>query len=164
MADRVNVLGDDWDVEQSEPGFTWKRLRVARRLGARHLGMSVFELPPGQRAFPYHLHHGNEELMVVLDGQVELRSEHGHETLGRGDAVLFPVGREGAHQVVNRSSEAARVMIASTMFHPDITELPDTGKVGLFAGAPPGGEAPRSLKAFLRRDAEAGYFEGEPTD
>jgi len=160
----ANVFDDTWDAHQSQPGFTWKRMRLAARLGSEKLGASVYELPPGQRAFPYHLHHANEELLVVLDGSVAVRGESGEETLGRGDAVLFPVGREGAHQVVNRSEEAARFMVVSTMIEPDITEFPDTGKVGLFAGAPPGGQAPRTLEAFLRRDAEVGYFEDEPTD
>jgi hypothetical protein len=50
------------------------------------------------------------------------------------------------------------------MIDPDITEFPDTGKVGLFAGAPPGGSASRTLQAFLRGDAEVDYFEGEPTE
>jgi uncharacterized cupin superfamily protein len=160
----ANVFDDDWDIEQSQPGFTWKRLQVGARLRAEGLGMSVFELPPGQRSFPYHLHHANEELLVVLEGSVNVRSEAGEETLGRGDAVVFPVGKEGAHQVINRSEEVARFMVVSTMNEPDIVEYPDTGKVGLRAGAPPGGRAPRTLHAFLRRDAEVGYFDDEPTD
>ncbi len=36
-----NVFGDDWDAEQTQQGFTWKRLR----LGADRLGASVFERP-----------------------------------------------------------------------------------------------------------------------
>jgi uncharacterized cupin superfamily protein len=114
-----NVFGDEWDAEQVQPGFTWKRLRLGQRLGAEKLGASVFELPPGQHSFPYHLHHANEE---------------------------------------------PRIIVLSTMIDPDITEFPDTGKVGLFAGAPPGGSAPRTLTAFLRGDAEVDYFEGEPIE
>lgn len=124
--------------------------------------MSVYELPPWQRSFPYHLHHANEELLVVLDGSVNVRGEAGEETLGRGDAVLFPVGRERAHQVINRSEEVARFMVISTMNEPDIAEYPDTGKVGFLAGAPPGGQAARRLSVFLSRDAEVGYFDDEP--
>jgi uncharacterized cupin superfamily protein len=160
----ANVFDEDWDAQQSQPGFTWKRMRVGARLGADGLGLSVYELPPGQRAFPYHLHHANEELLVVLEGSLNVRGESGEETLRRGDAVLFPVGKDGAHQVINRSDEVARFMVVSTMIEPDITEFLDTGKVGLFAGAPPGGKAPRSLTAFLRRDAETGYFDDEPTE
>ena len=52
-----NLFADDWDIEQSQPGYTWKRMRVARRLGGELLGASVYELPPGQGTWPYHLLH-----------------------------------------------------------------------------------------------------------
>ena len=52
----------------------------------------------------------------------------------------------------------------STMIEPEIAEYPDTNKVGLMAGAPPGKGDAGGLKAFLRRDAEIGYLEDEPTD
>lgn len=157
-----NVFGDEWDAGQTRPGFAWKRLRLGQRLGAEKLGVSVYELPPGQRSFPYHLHHANEELLIVLEGSVSVRGKDGEETLERGGSALFQVGPDGAHQIVNRSERPARILLLSTMIEPDVTELPDTGKVGLFAGAPPGSSAPRTLQAFLRRDAEVDYFEDEP--
>ena len=159
-----NVFGDEWDAEQVQPGFTWKRLRLGQRLGAEKLGASVFALPPGQHSFPYHLHHANEELLIVLEGSVSVRCKDGERALERGESALFPIGDDGAHQIVNRSDQPARIIVLSTMIEPDITEFPDTGKVGLFVGAPPGGSAPRTLQAFLRRDAEVDYFEGEPTE
>jgi uncharacterized cupin superfamily protein len=159
-----NVFGEDWDAEQTQPGFTWKRLRLGRRLGADKLGASVFELPPAQRSFPYHLHHANEELLIVLEGSVSVRGKDGEITLERGESVLFPIGRDGAHQVINRSERPARIIVLSTMIEPDITEFPDTGKVGLFAGAPPGGSAPPPHNAGQRRAAQSDDFEEEPTE
>lgn len=156
----ANVFADEWDVEQSESGFSWKRMRLAERLGGEKLGASVYELPPGERSFPYHVHHANEEMLIVLDGEVTLRREGGEQALGPGDAALFPAGPDGAHQVVNRSAATARFLIVSTMIHPEVLEYPDSGKVGLMTGAPPGRGG---LKVFLRRDAEMGYLEDEPT-
>jgi len=160
----TNVFGDEWDVEQTEPGFSWKRMRLGVRLGAEKLGASLYELPPGQRSFPYHLHHANEEMLLVLDGTVTVRREDGEEELGRGDTALFASGPSGAHQIANRSDHPARFLMVSTMIEPEIAEYPDTNKVGLMAGAPPGKGDAGGLKAFLRRDAEVGYLEDEPTD
>lgn len=161
--DAANIFGESWDLEQDEAGFAWKRLRLGQRLGAEALGASVLELPPGQRSFPYHFHRANEELLVVLDGTVAVRTPDGEHELAQGAALAFPRGPEGAHQIVNRSDRPARILVVSTMVEPDIVEYPDARKVGLFAGAAPGG-AGASVKTFLSRDAEMGYFEGEPLD
>ena len=159
-----NLFGDEWDIEQTEPGFSWKRLRLGARLGAEKLGASLYELSPGQRSFPYHLHHANEELLLVLDGAVTVRREEGEEELRRGDTALFARGPSGAHQIVNRSDRPARFLMVSTMIEPEILEYPDNGKVGLMTGAAPGRSEEAGLKAYLRRDAEVGYLENEPTD
>jgi uncharacterized cupin superfamily protein len=155
-----NVFGEGWDVEQGQDGFSWKRMRVGLQLGAEKLGASVYELPPGERTFPYHLHHANEEMLVVLEGAVSVRREEGEEELGRGDVAFFPVGPDGGHQIVNRSDEPARILLVSTMIAPEIAEYPESGKVALMA-APPG-KGDQGLKLFLRRDAEVDYFEDEP--
>jgi uncharacterized cupin superfamily protein len=158
----VNVFADDWDTEQSQPGYSWKRMRLGRRLGGELLGASVYELPPGQAAWPYHLHHANEELLLVLDGTPTLRTPQGERTLAPGDAALFLRGPDGAHQVINRSERSARILVVSTMIAPEIGEYPDSGKIGLFAGAAPGGIATeRSLEGFLRPEWVE-YWEGEP--
>jgi uncharacterized cupin superfamily protein len=156
-----NLFADDWDIEQSQSGYSWKRMRVARRLGGELLGASVYELPPGQGTWPYHLHWANEELVVVLEGTATLRTPDGERELERGDAVIFRRGPEGAHKLVNGSDRNARVLVVSTMVEPDIGEYPDSGKVGLFAGAAPGAPTPEgTLEAFYRLD-QVGYFDGE---
>ena len=157
----VNVFDDDWDSEQSQPGYTWKRMRLGRRLGGELLGASVYDLPPGERTWPYHLHHGNEELLLVLEGTPTLRSPDGERELSPGEAVLFRRGPAGAHQVRNASDRPTRVLIVSTMVAPEIGEYPDSGKFGLFAGVAPGGVADgRTLEAFVPDD-RVGYFGGE---
>ena len=111
------------------------------RLGGELLGASVYEIPPGEATWPYHLHYGNEELLLVLEGSPTLRTPDGEHELSPGDSALFPRGQEGAHQVLNRSDRACRVVVVSTMVAPEIGEYPDSGKLGLFAGAAPGGLA-----------------------
>jgi uncharacterized cupin superfamily protein len=156
-----NVFADDWDVEQSQPGYAWRRMRLGRRLGGELLGASVYELPPGQGTWPYHLHWANEELLVVLDGTPTLRTPDGERDLAPGDAAVFRRGPGGAHKLVNGSARPARVLVVSTMIEPEIGEYPDSGKVGLFTGAAPGAPVPeRGREGFFRLD-EVDYFDGE---
>lgn len=156
-----NVFADDWDQIEDAPGFSWRRMRLGRRLGGELLGGSVYELPPGEKSFPYHFHHANEEMLIVLSGNVVLRSSKGRYEMGAGDAELFPVGADGAHQVVNESGEAARYLMLSTMIDPEIAEYPDSGNIGVFAGQDPRGAAQPRLFKFLDGAAERAYFHGE---
>jgi hypothetical protein len=48
------------------------------------------------------------------------------------------------------------------MIEPDILAYPDSGKVGVFAGAAPGGSKQhRTLNAFFRHNDATDYWDGE---
>ncbi|MBV8220660.1 MAG: cupin domain-containing protein [Solirubrobacterales bacterium] len=103
--------------------------RVGAAAGARELGCTLYELDPGGQAAPYHMHHANEELLIVLAGDLELRTPEGTRRLGRGAVVAFPAGAEGAHRLRNTSDSPARYLLVSTMRFPEIAEQLDTGTV-----------------------------------
>ena len=104
MSAKINLVSDDGWIERTHPpersGYRWRRKRVA----GEHIGASLYELPPGEKTFPYHYELGNDELLVVVSGQPTLRDAEGERELETGDCVLFPSGPAGAHQVVTRTS------------------------------------------------------------
>ena len=151
----VDLFAADWDHERSRPGFTALSLDVGIRLGSELLGATLYECPPGNRVWPYHLHHANEEMLLVLEGTLTLRTPEGERSLERGEVVLFRRGAEGAHQVLNLSDDPARFLIVSTMVVPEVCEYPDSGKVGVWAGAAPGAAQPPSFHAFYRGAEES---------
>ncbi len=159
-----NVFADDFDQRQDQPGYSWDRIRLGKRLGSKMLGASVYVLPPGEKSFPYHLHHANEELLLILDGNVIVRTPAGEQTATTGDALVFRRGPEGAHQVINNSADPARFVMFSTMVEPEIAEYPDNGNIGVFAGRAPGAGGPAHLERFIDGSAERDYFaEGHET-
>ena len=81
---------------------------VGAQAGARELAASVYELAPGAVGSPLHVHHANEELLLVLDGTPSLRGPDGTQLLPAGAVVAFPRGQAGAHSLVNRSDAPAR--------------------------------------------------------
>ena len=125
------------------------------------LGASIYVLGPGQKSFPYHFHHANEELLIVLEGEVTVRTPDGESLASSGDAVSFLAGPGGAHQVINHGDAPARILMMSTMVEPEIAEYPDTGKIGVFARRSPGGTGEATLHKFIDGSAEVGYFDGE---
>jgi uncharacterized cupin superfamily protein len=110
----VNVHRPEFDDEREEPGFVAKRARLGRQAGAEQLGLSYWELGPGQAAYPYREHLTDEEILIVLEGQPSIRTPDGWRELGEGDVVSFLPGAAGAHQVVNRTDQPVRFLAAST--------------------------------------------------
>jgi uncharacterized cupin superfamily protein len=147
-----DLYGEEWDETQDATGFRWRRAHVGRQLGAAQIGASVYELEPGERTWPHHFHHGNEEWLIVLAGRPTLRGRDGEQELEPGDTTCFPAGPDGAHQVINRSQERCRVLVISTLALPDVVEYPDSGKVGV-----------RTItgRYNVAREPELGYWEGE---
>ena len=119
-----NVFEPEW---QTEKGARRRVEMVADAVGAERLGASTVELAPGTLSSPYHFHHGNEELLIVLSGTPQLRTPDGLRQLQPGDVVVFPRGPEGAHRLRNASPEPCRVIFVSELNFPDVVGYVDTG-------------------------------------
>ena len=64
----------------------------------------------------------------MLRGRPTLRTPEGERELKEGESVHFPAGPTGAHQLVNRSDEVARFVIAASHTVPEIVEYVDEGE------------------------------------
>jgi uncharacterized cupin superfamily protein len=152
-----NVNRPEFEEGGRPDGFRSRRARIGYELGTEMLGASLFEVPPGEAAYPYHYHYSDEELVVVLDGTPTLRTPDGERELEQGEVVAFPLGEGGAHKIFNRGEETVRFLAISSSGRPDIVVYPDSDKIGLGERLPRGG----GLRAFFRRDDSIGYFDGE---
>jgi uncharacterized cupin superfamily protein len=144
------------EPRESLDGFHAQRARLGRQLGTERLGLSLWELGPGQAAYPYHFHLAEEEVLVILEGGPLLRSPQGWRHLARGEVVRFPVGEDGAHQLLNDTDETVRLLSASTHGQPDIVVYPDERKIGAAERTPDGS----GLKLFFALDSAVPYDEG----
>jgi uncharacterized cupin superfamily protein len=124
-----NLYGDEWDEPRDREGWRIKEAFVGHHIGGELIGASMAEIEPGNKMWPYHTHHANEEWVIVLRGEPTLRTPKGEQVLQEGDVVWFRRGTEGAHQIVNTTDSPIRVLMLSSMVSPDIIEYLDTGKV-----------------------------------
>ena len=150
-----NLHGDrEWDRSEERPGWRSKDAWVGRRIGGELIGGSMYELEPGNRLWPYHTHHANEEWLLVVRGRPTLRTPDGETDLEEGDVVAFPRGDRGFHQVINQTDAPIRVLMLSTMIMPELLEYPDSGKVGA--------NSAHGESLFMGRLGETlDYWEGE---
>jgi len=126
----ANIWSDDWEETSDEEWAAGCSTRLPR---GEQLGATVYEIAPGGTSGFYHFHHGAEELLVVLRGQVVLREPSGERVLDEGDVVHFPVGPDGAHQLLNRSDAPVRYLMASTRPSPEAVEYPDSRQLSVMA-------------------------------
>src|SRR5207253_5386991 len=96
-------------------------------LGGSKLTASLWELPPGKKSFPFHMHHVTEEALFVVSGRAKVRTPDGLTEVSAGDWVMFPPG-DGAHQLINDGSEAMVYLALGVSSGVDIVEYPDSGK------------------------------------
>jgi uncharacterized cupin superfamily protein len=125
----ANLNDDDWDGTRDRDGWRARGILVGERIGGQLIGASMSEVEPGSKLWPYHTHHLNEEWVIVLRGEPTLRTPAGENVLKEGDVVCFRRGKEGAHQIINRSDSPIRVLMLSSMIHGEIIEYLDTGKI-----------------------------------
>jgi uncharacterized cupin superfamily protein len=149
-----NIRADElWE----EDGY--RRARLAAEAGAEHLGLTVYELPPGT-GMHFHYHLQREELLVVLEGTLALRTAEGWEDVPEGEVRAFPRGERGVHGYENRSDATVRLLMFSEQNAPNVSVYPDANQVGIYDVAPP--DQRRFGALFDLDDAVGGYGGGEP--
>jgi uncharacterized cupin superfamily protein len=152
---RVNIAAPSFRYDPEDPpGFRAGAVRLGKDLGATSTGASVYELPPGQTACPYHYECGEEEWLLVLEGRPTLRDPDGEHALEPWDVVFFPKRPEGAHLLRNDGEDTVRVLMFSDLAHPTATVYPDSDKVALWTGD-------SAADVIVRRSSAVDYYDGE---
>lgn len=153
--DTFNLYGEqEWDRTNDREGYRHAATVIGRRLGAQLLGGTLYELPPGEKTWPYHYEIGCEEWLIAVSGRPTLRTPDGTRELEPGDVAVFPEGETGAHQVWNAGDEPARVLILSSKSPLAVVHYPDSGKVGFWS-------LEHGYQAMLRNEPNLDYWEGE---
>jgi uncharacterized cupin superfamily protein len=152
-----NIYRPTFEEGERPEGFRGRRARIGYELGTELIGASLWEVPPGEAAYPYHFHYADEELVIVLSGRPSLRTPEGTRELETGEAVHFPLGEEGAHQIINRTEEVATFLAVSSHGRPDIVVRPDADMIGVNERLAAGG----GLRLYFKRDDAVDYWTGE---
>src|SRR5918998_416566 len=152
-----NIYEPTFSEEERPPGFRARRARIGYELGTELVGCSLWELPPGEAAYPYHFHYADEELIIVVRGRPTLRTPEGTRLMDEGEAVAFPLGESGAHALLNESDDAVTFIAVSSSGRPDVVVYPDSGKIGVGERLPRGG----GLRKFFRREDAVDYWDRE---
>ena len=134
-------------------GYEYFRRKFIPFGGSNNTLVSVYEIPPGKAAYPYHYHHKNEETFYILSGMGILKTPEGEHTIAAGELLFFPAGPEGAHKLTNISETDNLVYIDFDVVHDvDIAVYPDSDKIGVWG---------MGVNKLYPQDADVDYYDGE---
>lgn len=134
---------------------------VSAPLGLSQLGLRYNEIPPGKSGCPFHNHHVEEEVFLVLEGEGIYRFGADRHAFKAGDVLGAPAGgHETAHQIINTGNVALRYVGISTLATTEVCEYPDSGKFLVSSRA--GGTGERLRHIGRPGVHHLDYYDGEP--
>ncbi len=137
--------------EHSEYEY-YKRELVPKK-NARQCSISVYEIPPGKSAYPYHYHTKNEEAFYIISGNGILKTPTGNIEVSAGDFMFFPSNEKGAHKLTNTSdTEILEYLDFDTHNEIDVAFYPDSGKIGVWG---------KNLNKVFKMNQQVEYYDGE---
>jgi uncharacterized cupin superfamily protein len=98
-------------------GRSWRA--VAKAGGLTDFGANVCTLPPGTWSSQRHWHSIEDELVVMLTGELVLVTDAGEEPLRPGDVATFPKNVPDGHHLQNRSDAPATFLVVGRSFDED---------------------------------------------
>jgi uncharacterized cupin superfamily protein len=159
----VISLGD-LTLDSWEQGTLYKSADVSfgKLLGLKGLGISYNEVPAGKSSCPFHNHHVEDELFVILEGEATYRFGALSYAVKGGDVLGAPAGgRDTAHQIINTGKVTLRYLGVSTMAKTEVCEYPDSDKI-LVSSRPAGDETGKVRHMVRTGEHNLDYWDGEP--
>lgn len=130
----------------------YKRVIVSGDVGSK-CNVSLYEIPPGKSAYPYHYHYQSEEVFYIISGSGLLRTPDGEHAVKSGDILAFPASEKGAHKLTNTSEVENLTYIDFDTYHsPEVSFMPDSNKKVLYG---------KALRQIVRNDVVTDYYDGE---
>lgn len=86
--------------------------------GLTQFGAFIEELPPGSSSGHRHWHEAEDEMILMLDGQVVL-VEDAETVLNPGDVAAWPAGLPVGHRLDNRFDRPARYLVVGMRLQRD---------------------------------------------
>ena len=103
--------------------------RGKRRLGSlaglNNLSAVHVELPSGCASSLRVWHSHEDELILVLEGEMTLISDQGEQLVRPGQAIGFPAGEANGHQIVNRSEARVVFVEVASFDEANVSTYPD---------------------------------------
>ncbi len=156
----INLDDVTFDDIEANGLYTSSRALFSAGIGAKKLGYNLTVLPPGKAQCPFHCHHGEEEMFLVIEGEGELRFGEKRYPIRKHDVIACPTGGpDVAHQIINTGTTTLRYLAVSTLADLDTCEYPDSQKMLVVTGQ----RGEPGLRKIFRAENTVDYYDREPS-
>ncbi len=107
--ERTNRTGYPPPFNQQVAGRWYRRLAPAT--GLTDFGASEVTLESGAWSSQRHWHDGEDEFLVMIEGEAVLVEDDGRTTLRAGDLAAWPKGSTNGHHVINERDVPCRFIV-----------------------------------------------------
>jgi uncharacterized cupin superfamily protein len=154
VTDVFNLLDAELPAGKHErAGHRFLNRSIGTELGASLLSLGVYELPPGEAGAAYHYELTREEWIVVVSGEVTVRTPDGERALRPGDTMCFLPNASGAHSMRNAGDVPARFAMGSTKEMSRSIVYPDSDRIAVIGAG---------FKRMMKLGEDLEYWDGEP--
>jgi uncharacterized cupin superfamily protein len=153
----MNLDEVEFDDVEKNGFYASFRGQISDHIGAKKLGYNLTVLPPGKAQCPFHCHHGEEEMFLILEGEGELRFGDKRYPIRKHDVIACPPGGpEVAHQIINTGATTMRYL---ALVDVETCEYADSQKILIVAGR----RGERALRKMFRAENTVNYYDREKT-
>ena len=107
--ERTSTTGYPPPFNKDVAGRHYRRLAPAH--GLTDFGVSEVTLDPGAWSSQRHWHYGEDEFLVMIEGQAVLVEDDGRTVLCAGDLAAWPKGAANGHHLINESGAPCRFIV-----------------------------------------------------
>lgn len=134
-------------------GYEYYKRELVSKSNDHKCTVSVYEIPPGKSAYPYHYHTQNEEAFYIISGIGILKTPKGDNEIKAGDFLFFPANEKGSHKLTNISEKEMLIYLDfDTQNEIDVAFYPDSGKIGIWG---------KNINQIYKTNQQVTYYDGE---
>ena len=108
------VTGSRYPTPYDQPCAARQVQRLAQAVGLTQFGVSLTRIPPGVYASQRHWHSHEDELFLLLEGELVLIDDAGECVVRPGVAIGCPAGEADAHTFRNDGATDAVLLAIGT--------------------------------------------------
>jgi Uncharacterized conserved protein, contains double-stranded beta-helix domain len=139
---------------ESHQNYEYFKHLIVPKEAENQCTVAIMEIPPQKSSYPYHFHTGITEIFYIISGKGRLETPDGEKEVVKGDVIVFPPGKQGAHRLMNTSDSDMLVYLdCDTTSMADVAFYPHSSKIGFIIDGQP--------NTFFELTDKVDYYKGE---